>query len=135
MAKESCERAFEDEVAATLERGGSTATEIVNGTTYVNLGATGDCAWPTRGSGYSYASFCGGFILMGAINKKMMPASILSKMCSTCEAAEKTAEKEKKAPMYPTHDCFRGCRGIMADSDSSSRGSSKAMAPNCRRGL
>ncbi|KAK3250868.1 hypothetical protein CYMTET_39773, partial [Cymbomonas tetramitiformis] len=129
MAKVSCERAFEDEVGATLERGGNTDTEIVNGTTYVNLGATGDCAWPTRGSGHSYASFCGGFILMGAINKKVMSASIFSKMCSTCEAAEKTAEKEKKAPVYPTHDCFRGCRGIMADSDSSWRGSSKAMEP------
>ncbi|KAK3258403.1 hypothetical protein CYMTET_32548, partial [Cymbomonas tetramitiformis] len=129
MAKESCERAFEDEVGATLERGGNTDTEIVNGTTYVNLGATGDCAWPTRGSGHSYASFCGGFILMGAMNKKVMSANIFSKMCSTCEAAEKTAEKEKKAPVYPTHDCFRGCRGIMADSDSSWRGSSKAMEP------
>ncbi|KAK3287276.1 hypothetical protein CYMTET_4124 [Cymbomonas tetramitiformis] len=42
LAKESCEKAFEDEVVATLERGN--CTETVDGTTYVNLGATGDCA-------------------------------------------------------------------------------------------
>ncbi|KAK3258925.1 hypothetical protein CYMTET_32053 [Cymbomonas tetramitiformis] len=38
LAKESCEKAFEDEVVATLERGN--CTETVDGTTYVNLGAT-----------------------------------------------------------------------------------------------
>ncbi|KAK3277125.1 hypothetical protein CYMTET_14850 [Cymbomonas tetramitiformis] len=32
------------DVVATLESGNS---ETVNGTTYVNLGATADCAWPT----------------------------------------------------------------------------------------
>ncbi|KAK3268487.1 hypothetical protein CYMTET_23025 [Cymbomonas tetramitiformis] len=70
---------------------------------------------------------------MGAIHKKIMAASIFSKMCTTCEAAEKFAKEKGAAPVYPTHACFRGCRGIVADSDSSSssswRGSSKAMEP------
>ncbi|KAK3242862.1 hypothetical protein CYMTET_47462 [Cymbomonas tetramitiformis] len=127
MAKKSCENAFKDEVSATLEREGT--TETVDGTTYVNIGATGDCAWPTRGSGHAYASFCGGFVLMGALKKKIMSAAIFSKQCATCEAVERTAEKEKKAPVYPTHDCFRGCRGIMAERDPLWRGSSKAMEP------
>ncbi|KAK3288398.1 hypothetical protein CYMTET_4125 [Cymbomonas tetramitiformis] len=66
---------------------------------------------------------------MGALNKKIMSAAIFSKQCSTCESVEKLAEKEKVAPVYPTHDCFRGCRGIMAESDPLWRGSSKAMEP------
>ncbi|KAK3262771.1 hypothetical protein CYMTET_28387 [Cymbomonas tetramitiformis] len=131
LAKESCKKAFEDEVVASSPplSGGTAQRLWPDGTTYVNLGATGDCAWPTRGSGHAYASFCGGFILMGALNKKIVSAAIFSQQCSTCESVEKLAEKEKVAPVYPAHDCFRGCRGIMAESDPLWRGSSKAMEP------
>ncbi|KAK3267072.1 hypothetical protein CYMTET_24348 [Cymbomonas tetramitiformis] len=65
MAKESCERAFENEIISTMQN--EARIENSDGKSIVQLSATGDCAWPTRGSGHSYASICGGFILMGAI--------------------------------------------------------------------
>ncbi|KAK3273432.1 hypothetical protein CYMTET_18326 [Cymbomonas tetramitiformis] len=127
MAKESCERAFENEIISTMQN--EAKIEKSDGKSIVLLSATGDCAWPTRGSGHSYASICGGFILMGAIHKKIMSAAIFSKMCIVCEKAEKEATQQNKGPDIPVHDCFRGCRGIMADSDHLWRGSSKAMEP------
>ncbi|KAK3272126.1 hypothetical protein CYMTET_19557 [Cymbomonas tetramitiformis] len=127
MAKASCEKAFENEVITTMEN--VDRIEHSDGKDTVQLSVTGDCAWPTRGSGHSYASICGGFILMGAIHKKIISAAIFSKMCTVCENAEKEAVKQSKEPVYPEHDCFRGCRGIMADSDHLWRGSSKAMEP------
>ncbi|KAK3262974.1 hypothetical protein CYMTET_28199, partial [Cymbomonas tetramitiformis] len=127
MAKASCEKAFENEVITTMEN--VDRIEHSDGKDIVQLSVTGDCAWPTRGSGHSYASICGGFILMGAIHKKIISAAIFSKMCTVCENAEKEAVKQSKEPVYPEHDRFRGCRGIMADSDHLWRGSSKAMEP------
>ncbi|KAK3250572.1 hypothetical protein CYMTET_40054 [Cymbomonas tetramitiformis] len=92
MAIECCKNALIEEALVTKEKG-----HIENGV--VQLSATGDCAWPTRGSGRSYASFAG-----------MQPND----------------DTGKQAPP-PQHDCWRGARGVNCDSDPEWRGASKAM--------
>ncbi|KAK3272192.1 hypothetical protein CYMTET_19501 [Cymbomonas tetramitiformis] len=116
MATETAEEALRQEVAATKEKG-----DIVDGV--AQLGVCGDAAWPNRGSGRSYASFCGMFVVIGAITKKVLSATIFDKMCAVCELAER-----QDPPVAPCpHDCWRGARGINCESDASWRGSSKAM--------
>ncbi|KAK3286946.1 hypothetical protein CYMTET_5522 [Cymbomonas tetramitiformis] len=121
MANESCQQALAEEATVTKEKG-----YVVNDV--VQLSATGDCAWPNRGSGRSYASFCGMFVLVGALNKKILSTTIFDKMCYTCELAEKKppGEDGHRVPP-PAHDCWRGARGINCDSQPGWRGTSKAM--------
>ncbi|KAK3248639.1 hypothetical protein CYMTET_41901 [Cymbomonas tetramitiformis] len=126
MAKESCVESLVNEATVAKDHG-----DIVNDT--VQLSTTGDAAWPNRGSGRSYASFCGMFVLVGALSKRILSAVIFDKMCATCELAE----KKEKAP--PDHDCWRGARGINAADNLEWRGSSKAMeaagAVNCVKSM
>ncbi|KAK3233661.1 hypothetical protein CYMTET_56053, partial [Cymbomonas tetramitiformis] len=126
MAKESCVESLVNEATVAKDHG-----DILNDT--VQLSTTGDAAWPNRGSGRSYASFCGMFVLVGALSKRILSAVIFDKMCATCELAE----KKEKAP--PDHDCWRGARGINAADNLEWRGSSKAMeaagAVNCVKSM
>ncbi|KAK3250961.1 hypothetical protein CYMTET_39689 [Cymbomonas tetramitiformis] len=114
MAKESCANVLIAEAMATKDDG-----DIRDGV--IHLHASGDAAWPNRGSGRSYSSFCGMFVLVGAVTRKISSASIFDKMCYTCEHAE----KQKKPP--PEHDCWRGARAILGEDNPDWRGSSKAM--------
>ncbi|KAK3247961.1 hypothetical protein CYMTET_42551 [Cymbomonas tetramitiformis] len=82
MATESCEAVLLQESKLAQDKG-----DIVEDV--VQLSTTGDCAWPNRGSGRSYASFCGMFVLVGALTKRILSTSIFDKMCYTCEQAEK----------------------------------------------
>ncbi|KAK3235765.1 hypothetical protein CYMTET_54030 [Cymbomonas tetramitiformis] len=116
MAVASCTKALQEETLLAKEKG-----DVLEGV--VQLGACGDAAWPNRGSGRSYASFCGMFVLMGALMKKVISANIFDKMCATRELAER--QVPPRAP--PVHDCWRGARGINCQSDMDWRGSSKAM--------
>ncbi|KAK3271837.1 hypothetical protein CYMTET_19838 [Cymbomonas tetramitiformis] len=126
MAKESCESAVIEEAIATKDSGAATGG-------VVQLHVSGDAAWPNRGSGRSYASFCGMFVLVGALRKSILSASIFDKMCFTCEHAEK---QKRQAPK---HDCWRGARGIFCEDNPDWRGSSKAMeaegAVMCVKGI
>ena len=114
MAKESCANAVTMEALATKENG-----DFRDGV--VQLHAAGDAAWPNRGSGRSYSSFCGMFVLVGALTRTILSASIFDKMRYTCEHAE----KQKKPP--PEHDCLRGAQAILGEDNPDWRGSSKAM--------
>ncbi|KAK3261580.1 hypothetical protein CYMTET_29519 [Cymbomonas tetramitiformis] len=116
MAILSCAKALQHETLLAKDRG-----DAIDGV--VQLGVTGDAAWPNRGSGRSYASFCGMFVLMGASMKKVISAAIFDKMCYVCELAE----RQDPPLVPPPHDCWRGARGINCQSDPSWRGSSKAI--------
>ncbi|KAK3269632.1 hypothetical protein CYMTET_21937 [Cymbomonas tetramitiformis] len=121
MAIESCEKALVNEATHTKANG-----DIVNNV--VQLSTTGDCAWPNRGSGRSYSSFCGMFVLVGALTKKILSTSIFDKMCYTCERAEKCpVGDDGQVVVPPPHDCWRGARGINCESNPTWRGASKAM--------
>ncbi|KAK3243819.1 hypothetical protein CYMTET_46544 [Cymbomonas tetramitiformis] len=116
MAIESCAKALQEETLLAKEKG-----DMQEGV--VQLGVSGDAAWPNRGSGRSYASFCGMFVMMGALMKKIISTTIFDKMCITCERAEAT----QPPCVPPVHDCWRGARGINCQSNMEWRGSSKAM--------
>ncbi|KAK3273910.1 hypothetical protein CYMTET_17877 [Cymbomonas tetramitiformis] len=123
ICRDSCILALEEEIQLTKEAGEVDADGVAL------LCCSGDMGCTTRGSGRTYASFCGCFTLIGCHTGKVLYCAFFDKMCAKCEHALRTNKPR------PEHRCFKGAYGIYGTEDGQTTGvvdeewtgSSKAM--------
>ena len=112
-AKDSCKRALVEEVTLTQTDPITPGDESANELGGLPLTVSYDAGWSKRGTGRSYDSNIGHGVLIGKSSRKCLDFSVRSKVCDTCDRAQRSGVIPKE------HKCYKNWTG-----------SSKAMEPD-----